>query len=63
MAGMGYNTIRLGVLWAGVEPVQGQYNQTYMDKVVEIVELCEEFGIFPVLDMHQDVFNRSYLQL
>ena len=33
LASMGYNTIRLGVLWAGVEPVMGEYNQTYLDKV------------------------------
>jgi len=26
LADMGYNTIRLGVLWAGAEPVEGQYN-------------------------------------
>ena len=30
---MGFNTIRLGVLWAGLEPVQGQYNVTYLDQV------------------------------
>ena len=32
LASMGCNTIRLGVLWAGVEPVMGEYNQTYLDK-------------------------------
>jgi endoglycosylceramidase len=26
LADLGYNTIRLGVLWAGAEPQEGQYN-------------------------------------
>merc|ERR1719201_2363786 len=37
MASMGYNTIRLGVLWAGLEPTRGEYNMTYMAQV----EDCE----------------------
>ena len=31
LASMGHNTIRLGLLWAGLEPVEGQYNMTYME--------------------------------
>jgi len=60
LASMGYNTIRLGVLWAGLEPTQGEYNMTYMEKVVEIVDIAGQHGLHPVLDMHQDVFNRKY---
>ena len=33
MASIGYNTIRLGVLWAGLEPIEGQYNMTYLEQV------------------------------
>merc|ERR1719481_223307 len=60
LASMGYNTIRLGVLWAGLEPIQGQYNMTYLEKVVEIVDIAGQHGLYTVLDMHQDVFNRKY---
>merc|ERR1719300_895457 len=60
MASMGYNTIRLGVLWAGLEPVEGEYNMTYLEQVVECVNTAEKYGIHPVLDMHQDVFNRRF---
>ena len=55
---MGYNVIRLGVLWAGLEPEQGQYNMTYLDQVLECVNTAEKYGLNVVLDMHQDVFNR-----
>ena len=60
MASMGYNSIRLGVLWAGLEPVEGEYNMTYLEQVVECVNIAEKYGIYPVLDMHQDVFNRRF---
>ena len=60
LASMGYNTIRLGVLWAGLEPERGQYNLTYLDQVVACVDIAERHGLHPVLDMHQDVFNRRF---
>jgi len=50
----------LGVLWAGLEPTQGEYNITYLEEVAKIVNLAGENGLWPVLDMHQDVFNRKY---
>ena len=43
MASMGYNTIRLGVLWAGLEPVMGEYNMTYLEQVVECVNIAERY--------------------
>eukprot|EP00091_Calanus_sinicus_P017390 TRINITY_DN37596_c0_g1_i1.p1 TRINITY_DN37596_c0_g1~~TRINITY_DN37596_c0_g1_i1.p1 ORF type:complete len:126 (-),score=41.78 TRINITY_DN37596_c0_g1_i1:554-931(-) len=42
---MGFNTIRLGVLWAGLEPVEGEFNMTYLDMVEEIVNMAGERGI------------------
>ena len=27
----GFNMVRQGSMWAGVEPAEGQYNVTYMD--------------------------------
>ena len=53
LASMGYNTIRLGVLWAGLEPERGSYNLTYLDQVVACVDIAERHGHHPVLDMHQ----------
>ena len=57
---MGYNSVRLGVLWAGLEPIQGEYNMTYLEEVIKIVDIAGQHGLWPVLDMHQDVFNRKY---
>jgi endoglycosylceramidase len=47
------NIIRLGVLWAGVEPVRGKYNETYLKVIKSIVDKCNSYGIYVLLDSHQ----------
>lgn len=47
------NVIRLGVLWAGVEPVRGKYNETYLKIIKSIVDKCNLYGIYVLLDSHQ----------
>eukprot|EP01094_Clydonella_sp_ATCC50884_P025311 TRINITY_DN6604_c0_g2_i1.p1 TRINITY_DN6604_c0_g2~~TRINITY_DN6604_c0_g2_i1.p1 ORF type:complete len:554 (+),score=159.76 TRINITY_DN6604_c0_g2_i1:65-1663(+) len=56
----GMNVVRLGVEWPGVEPEQGQYNDTYLDAIGEIVETLGRRGIYTILDCHQDIFSRYY---
>lgn len=34
LKGWGFNAVRLGVMWAGVEPVQSQYNETCVVSLV-----------------------------
>ncbi|GJJ78586.1 endoglycosylceramidase [Entomortierella parvispora] len=50
------NSIRLGVQWTGVEPVRGQYNQTYLDITGTIIQRLQDNGIYALLDQHQDVW-------
>ncbi|KAF9115333.1 hypothetical protein BGX27_008213 [Mortierella sp. AM989] len=50
------NSIRLGVHWAGVEPVRGQYNQTYLDITNGIIKKLQDNGIYTLVDQHQDVW-------
>ena len=47
------NVIRLGVLWVGVEPVRGEYNETYLEVIKSIVDKCKSHGIYVLLDSHQ----------
>ncbi|KAI8619624.1 glycoside hydrolase superfamily [Chytriomyces sp. MP71] len=60
LAKYGVTAIRLGILWAGVEPVRGQYNQTYLNQMMQIVQMCSDAGIYVLLDSHQDVFSEKY---
>jgi len=55
----GFNIIRLYVAWEATEPVRGQYNQTYLDMVMNITKTAAKYNITILLDAHQDVVNRK----
>jgi endoglycosylceramidase len=42
-------------MWAGVEPVEGKINTTYVNILKNITKEFEQMGIYVILDMHQDV--------
>ncbi|XP_066919762.1 endoglycoceramidase-like [Clytia hemisphaerica] len=54
---LGLNTIRLGMMMPGYVPQRGEYNETYIETVGTIVKLAAKYGIYTLLDMHQDVFS------
>lgn len=56
----GFNLIRLGIFWDGVEPKPGEYDIEYLDKVKDAILLAEKYGLYVMLDMHQDLFARKY---
>ncbi len=53
----GINLIRLILTWDGVEPHPGIYDEIYLDHYREIVSWCEKYGIYFILDMHQDLYS------
>lgn len=42
LAFLNVNVIRLGVMWPGVEPIRGIYNQTYIQQIKRIFDMCLE---------------------
>ncbi|GBB83878.1 hypothetical protein RclHR1_10540004 [Rhizophagus clarus] len=60
LASVNMNVIRLGVLWAGVEPIRGKYNETYLKIIKSIVDKCNSYGIYVLLDSHQDVMSDKF---
>lgn len=56
----GFNCIRLGVIWDGVEPEPGKYDEKYLDKLEERVTWAAQNGIYVLLDMHQDLYSVLY---
>ena len=57
---LGFNVIRLGMMWPGAEPNQQQYNQTYYDTIRSIIDKAYKYGIYTILDMHQDVLTEQF---
>jgi endoglycosylceramidase len=60
LANMGFNTVRLGYVWTGAEPQSGFYNQSYYNKIDEIIALLNKHDIVPFLDVHQDVMSSFF---
>ncbi len=56
----GFNTVRLGTIFAGVMPQEGQIDQTYLNRVDRVVQLLASRGIWVMLDFHQDLYNERY---
>jgi endoglycosylceramidase len=60
MQRLGLNVVRLGVLWSGVEPTRGHYNETYLDQLDTIVTLAATHGVYTLLDWHQDGISEHF---
>lgn len=56
----GFNAVRLGVMWAAIEPTRGQYNKDYLESIRQTVKLLKAQGIYSLLDFHQDAFSVNH---
>lgn len=57
---LGFNSVRLCIFWNGVEPERGQYNEAYLDRLEEIIDLLAEHQIGVLLDVHQDLYTERF---
>jgi endoglycosylceramidase len=53
----GFNFARMLVLWDGIEPEEGVFDEAYLDRIAERLDWYQEAGIYVVLDMHQDLYS------
>ncbi|MHB8330182.1 MAG: cellulase family glycosylhydrolase [Acidimicrobiales bacterium] len=83
MAGLGFDVVRLGIIWKGLEPGTGTLSMnspaacteglagdpgqfsaatidSYLAQVDATVSLLAKYGIYSLIDMHQDVYNEAF---
>lgn len=60
LADNGFNVVRLGVIWAGIEPQPGVIDTDYLDSIRQTVQMLADHGIYTVIDMHQDLYSSTY---
>jgi endoglycosylceramidase len=60
LAANGFNAVRVGVIWAAVEPQPGQYDDSYLDAIDDTVRTLAAHGIVSLLDFHQDQYNEKF---
>lgn len=57
---LGFNTVRLGLIWKGVEPTRGVFDDGYLLHMVEITDMLAAHHVAVLLDFHQDLFNELF---
>lgn len=54
---MGFNAIRLGYSWRGLEPDRNHYNMSYITQLYNIVQRAKLYNISIIIDNHQDAIS------
>jgi endoglycosylceramidase len=57
---IGFNTVRVGVIWKALEPRPGSYDDRYLAQIAATVSTLARHGIVSLLDFHQDLYNERF---
>jgi endoglycosylceramidase len=60
LARMGFNAVRVGVIWKAVEPEPGVFDDAYLRHIAATVKTLARHGIVSLLDFHQDMYNELF---
>jgi endoglycosylceramidase len=60
LAANGFNAVRLGVIWADLEPEPGQFNAAYLASIEQTVQTLGNHGIYSIIDFHQDAYSTEF---
>jgi Cellulase (glycosyl hydrolase family 5) len=60
LASIGFNAVRVGVIWKAVEPRPGVYDNAYLNRIAGTVRTLARHGIVSLLDFHQDMYNERF---
>ena len=56
---LGFNSVRFLISWEAIQPIaRDKYDEDYVDYVEELIARARAYGIYVLLDMHQDIFSR-----
>ena len=56
----GFNCIRLGIIWDGLEPEPGKYNEEYLVEIDKRIQWASDNELYVYLDMHQDLYGAKF---
>lgn len=60
LAKRGFNIVRLGLIWEAIEPECGVFCEEYLAKMEGYADLLGKYGIYFLLDFHQDLYSARY---
>lgn len=56
---MGVNVMRVGVVWANIEPQPKLFDESYIDSIADAIKILAKYGIYSLVDFHQDEFSQA----
>src|SRR5215813_7020836 len=57
---MGFNALRLPVNWSALEPKDGGgYDEAYVKRVVDVIDIAGAAGLVVLVDFHQDAYSKE----
>src|SRR5947208_11452686 len=60
LARIGFNAVRVGVIWKAVEPSPGRYDDAYIRQIAGTVKALARHQVLSLLDFHQDMYNERF---
>jgi endoglycosylceramidase len=60
LAADGFDVVRVGVIYAAVEPRPGVFSASYVDSIASTVSLLAREGVYSLLDFHQDQLSTGF---
>lgn len=60
VAGLGFNVVRLLIIYEAAEPERGRYDEAYLARYDAMVRAFGRRGVRVFVDAHQDVFSRRF---
>jgi endoglycosylceramidase len=57
---IGFNAVRVGVIWKAVEPRPGAFDDAYLARIAATVRTLARHGVLSLLDFHQDMYNERF---
>jgi hypothetical protein len=57
MASLGFNSLRLPISWSVLEPQRGHFDETYLDRVAQVLSWARKLRMYVIVDMHQNAFS------
>ena len=58
--GLGFNVVRLGWIWKGLEPTKGADGSVYLNAIARVEQLFAGQGVYSLIDSHQDMLNERF---
>lgn len=59
MARAGFNYLRLPVNWSGIEPAEGRFDESYLQRIDRVLDWCRDAGLYTLIDVHQDAYSKE----